>query len=125
LRLRTRLGEPALDEEQVEPLLRHGRQRRSYEVRTARPETISARTDVSAVSPESLVRPVGGLVDSSRAPVGSALEHVAVAVEDVVDDLEEQTELGAERAPRCLLPFWYADRVKLRARRRPRTGSRS
>src|SRR6185436_16267498 len=43
LRLLAALGEPALHEHHVEPLLRHG-----YAVRTASPSTSSASTDVSA-----------------------------------------------------------------------------
>src|SRR4029077_8273521 len=48
LRLRPRLREPALDEDDVQASLRHGETVVLYEVRTARPLTISAKTDVSA-----------------------------------------------------------------------------
>ena len=49
---------------------------------------VSASTSASAAP-----RPLGRLVGELPRPVGPMLEHVAVLVEDVVDDLEEQPEL--------------------------------
>ncbi len=78
--------------------------RRDHAVRTARPSTISRRTDVSAsIAVSRVARPVGRLVGEAARTVDAVHDDVAVAVEDVVDDLEEQPELVGERAPRCLL----------------------
>ena len=96
LRLRAALGEAALDEQHVEPLARH-------EVRAASRATISASTEVSAgISASRASRARGRLVGERARPRLPHLDHVAVAVEDVVDDLEEQPELGGERAPRAV-----------------------
>ena len=46
------------------------------------------------------LRALRGLVGEAAGAVLADVEHVAVAVEQVVDDLEEQPELGGERAPR-------------------------
>ena len=72
-----------------------------HEVRAASPATISASTEVSAgISARRASARVGRLV-GERARAGLPhLGDVAVAVEDVVDDLEEQPELGGERPPR-------------------------
>src|SRR3954454_16593886 len=47
----------------------------------------------------------GGLVSEAPRSFGSMREDVAVAVEDVVDDLEQQSELVPESPPRRLLPL--------------------
>ena len=49
------------------------------------------------------MRPLGRLVGDLPSAVRAELERVAVAVEDVVDRLEEDPELLAERAPRALV----------------------
>ena len=98
LRLRAALGEPALDEQDVQPFFQ--------EVRTASSSTMPSSTLVSASISASAAR--ARSADSSascRRPLGAVLEHVAVLVQDVVDDLEEQPELVAERAPGRLLPL--------------------
>ena len=92
------LGQAALDEEDVEALLGHdGRA-------AASPATISLSTDVSASIRRGAPAPARAASSARRARLVLAhLEHVAVAVEDVVDDLEEQAELAGERAPRRML----------------------
>src|SRR4051794_40143598 len=52
---------------------------------------------------EPCLRAIGSLVGERAGAVDAVREHVAVAVEDVVDDLEQETELVAERPPRRLL----------------------
>ena len=48
---------------------------------------------------------------SARAPLSPTSMHVAVPVEDVVDDLEEQPELGGKRPPRPVLALGGAGRA--------------
>src|SRR4051794_16468790 len=60
-----------------------------------------ARVGVDLAEPRP--RTVGGLVREASGSVGAVTQDVAVPVEDVVDDLEEQAELFAERTPRALL----------------------
>ena len=52
---------------------------------------------------EPSLRALGGLVRVSARRLGPVHSRVAVAVEQVVDDLEEQAELVAERPPGRLL----------------------
>src|SRR5207248_6791493 len=47
------------------------------------------------------------LVSERPRALRSTLEQVAVLVEDVVDDLEEQANIVCERAPRRLLALRY------------------
>ena len=55
-----------------------------------------ASTEVSAsTSCEPRACALGGLVGEPPRAVRAVAEHIAVAVEDVVDDLEQQSELGA------------------------------
>ena len=72
-------------------------------MRTASASTISSSTDVSAPIETSRSRArVADSAASVRAP-SSPSRRVAVAVEDVVDDLEEKPQLLGERPPRRLL----------------------
>ena len=81
---------------------------RRSDVREASPATISARTDVSAGIAPDARRARGGGVGTATRLVGAVAEHDAVAVEDVVDELEEGPELVAEAAPRRLLVLGQA-----------------
>ena len=80
------------------------RGRAHYAVRAASEATISASTLVSAgiASSRACARTAASSA-SRRAASTPCAPDVAVAVEQVVDDLEEQAELVAERAPRRLL----------------------
>src|SRR5437763_3507578 len=51
------------------------------------------------------LRALGGFVRQAARTILALREHEAVAVEDVVDDLEEHPELVREVAPRLLLPL--------------------
>ena len=63
-----------------------------------------ASTLVSASTSDSARRARSAASSASAAcPLRAVLDHVAVAVEDVVDDLEEQAELVREGPPRRLL----------------------
>ena len=78
--------------------------RRDHAVRTASDvddlaQHARVRVDLGEPRPRTVRRLVG---EAARA-VDAVRDDVAVAVEDVVDDLEEQAELVAERAPRPLL----------------------
>src|SRR5205823_9973439 len=53
------------------------------------------------------LRMLSRLVRERPRALGSTLEQVAVLVEDVVDDLEEQANVICERAPRRLLALRY------------------
>ena len=98
LRLRARLREPALDEEHVDPLLHRAGVTRGADGEPVDDVAQHARVGVDLA--ERRARPVGRLVGEPARAVDAVRDDVAVAVEDVVDDLEEQPELGAERAPR-------------------------
>ena len=56
------------------------------------------------------MRALRRLVRQAAGAVGTDVEHVAVAVEQVVDDLEERAELGGERAPRLALGLRHLGR---------------
>ena len=64
------------------------------------------------------LRALRRLVGEAARAVLADVEHVAVAVEDVVDDLEEQAELGGELAPRLLLGARHLGRRERAADRR-------
>ena len=73
-------------------------------MRTASPATISPSTvGVGVDRREPRLRALRGLVGEAARAVLADSSDVAVAVEQVVDDLEEQPELGRERAPRRML----------------------
>ncbi len=98
LRLGARLGEPALDEQDVKPLARC-----LHAVRAANPSRFPraprSRPGSTPAAP-ARGRP-------RRRPAGVRLladvEHRAVAVEQVVDQLEQRPQLDRERAPGRLL----------------------
>ena len=76
----------------------------SHAVRTARlvddlREHVGVRVDLG----EPRLRALRRLVREAARAVLAHLEHVAVAVEQVVDDLEQQAELAGEHAPRRVL----------------------
>ena len=118
LRLRPALREPSLDEEHVGALLhrdkangasRGGASARAVTDVAAPPSvpvpTISARHRRVAARSDRLERRErarGGVVRGLPRPGLAARPHRAVAVEQVVDRLEEHAELGRERAPRRL-----------------------
>ena len=94
------LVEPLLLEVAVEPVARDVAQT----VRTARSSTIPPSTEVSASTRvERVARALGGVVGEPAGAVDAERDDEAVAVEDVVDDLEEHPELVREGAPRTLL----------------------
>src|SRR3954451_26153 len=57
---------------------------------------------------EARLRPLGRLVGCAPGRLRSVQRDVAVAVEQVVHELEQEAELVAERAPRRLLALRYA-----------------
>ena len=119
LGLRPALGEPALDEEHVEPLARH-------DVRAASRATISASTEVSyGISASRSSARAAASSASSRARALADLDDVAVTVEDVVDDLEEQPELLRKGTPRRVGRLGHALPPRRRTSPRPRRARRS
>ena len=73
------------------------------------------------------MRACGGLLRHRPRPVRAVDEEVAVLVEDVVDDLEEEAELVAERPPRRLLRLGHPggpERAADRRREQPPVFSR-
>ena len=77
-------------------------------MRTASPSTISRSTDVSASISASRARAIRSLVCEPAGAVDAVHDDVAVAVEDVVDDLEQEAELVAERTPDALPVLGHA-----------------
>ena len=76
---------------------------RAHDVRTASSSTSVRSTDVSASIASSRADARSAASPArARAGVGAEPRGVPVAVEDVVDDLEEQAQLLAERTPRSL-----------------------
>ena len=82
-------------------------------MRAASSETIPARTDVSPASDASRAcASLGRLVGEAAGRFLADVEHGAVAVEQVVDELEQRPELGRERAPGRLLGRRHLGRVE-------------